>query len=59
LKTTVIAAWHIVEPILGKRLAHLRYEKGSGAPATRIGCLAPGSRWHDPVATPKADREPA
>ena len=47
----VIAAWKIVEPILGMSTVY-EYEKGTWGPGDANRLLAPGSRWHDPVKTP-------
>ena len=47
----VIAAWRIVEPILGMSTVY-EYEKGTWGPGDANRLLAPGSRWHDPVKTP-------
>ncbi|HTA93046.1 MAG TPA: glucose-6-phosphate dehydrogenase [Polyangiaceae bacterium] len=49
----VIAAWKIVEPILGNAAPIYEYEKGSWGPGDANRLLAPGSRWHDPAKTPK------
>jgi len=49
----VIAAWRIVEPILGNAAPIYEYEKGTWGPGDANRLLAPGSRWHDPVKTPK------
>ncbi|MET0790029.1 MAG: glucose-6-phosphate dehydrogenase [Polyangiaceae bacterium] len=46
----VIAAWRIVEPILGMSTVY-EYEKGTWGPGDANRLLAPGSRWHDPVKT--------
>src|SRR5450432_3147926 len=51
----VIAAWRIVEPILGNAAPIYEYEKGSWGPGDANRLLARGSRWHDPVKTPKRD----
>jgi glucose-6-phosphate 1-dehydrogenase len=48
----VIAAWKIVEPILGNAAPIYEYEPGSWGPGDANRLLAPGSRWHDPVKTP-------
>ena len=50
----VIAAWKIVEPILGMSTVY-EYEKGTWGPGDANRLLAPGSRWHDPVKTPPKD----
>ncbi len=47
----VIAAWKIVEPILGNAAPIYEYEKGTWGPGDANRLLAPGSRWHDPVKT--------
>jgi glucose-6-phosphate 1-dehydrogenase len=47
----VIAAWKIVEPILGMSTVY-EYEKGTWGPGDANRLLAPGSRWHDPLKTP-------
>src|SRR5450432_2246431 len=49
----VIAAWRIVEAILGNAAPIYEYDKGSWGPGDANRLLAPGSRWHDPEATPK------
>jgi glucose-6-phosphate 1-dehydrogenase len=48
----VIAAWKIVEPILGNAAPIYEYEKGTWGPGDANRLLAPGSRWHDPAKTP-------
>ena len=50
----VIAAWRIVEPILGNAAPIFEYDKGSWGPGEANRLLAPGTRWHDPVKTPSA-----
>jgi glucose-6-phosphate 1-dehydrogenase len=50
----VIAAWRIVEPILGNATPIYEYDKGSWGPGDANRLLAPGSRWHDPAKTPKS-----
>jgi glucose-6-phosphate 1-dehydrogenase len=44
----VIAAWRIVEPILGNNASIFEYEKGTWGPFEANSILENGTRWHDP-----------
>jgi glucose-6-phosphate 1-dehydrogenase len=46
----VMAAWAVVEPVLGEHGAALLYEPGSWGPAEAAALIAGDGGWHDPAA---------
>ncbi|MEO6407860.1 MAG: glucose-6-phosphate dehydrogenase [Burkholderiaceae bacterium] len=46
----VMAAWTVVEPVLGEHGAALAYEPGSWGPAEAAALTAHDGGWHDPAA---------
>jgi glucose-6-phosphate 1-dehydrogenase len=56
---SVIAAWTVVEPVLGEHGPALPYQPGTWGPAEAAALIAGDGGWHDPVAGKPACTPPA
>ena len=55
----VMAAWSVVEPVLGEHGPALPYERGSWGPAEAAALIADDGGWHDPATGVPTPSRPA